>query len=599
MKKIERKLRKLIASLQKHEPDVVITEQPSQNLFVANGSLDCGISPEELRHFCSEHAAGTFDIYVRIHKPYSFVHFDLIQDAITLFEQFQGCKPYSSEKNVTFYFLYVQTVPNVALTNPATSVPVGLRLEENFVSEKEELLLIQLANDCISLWPDAGSKLKNRTVLHFGYDFIYTTNEPDIEKPAKQPIPDLCRSLCERMLFHGFISALPNQITVNFYEPGQGIPLHGDNSPLIKGEVVSLSLVSDAVMSFKKDTNEHYSLILPRRSLLILKDEAKDIWKHGISSKKYDLACDGRLLKRDKRISFTFRNVGLAENSSCSKSCCDCGTNDTDQSVTDLSSVENVYVHQVYEQIADHFDQTRHSLWPGVKRFIESISNGSLLLDVGCGNGKYLLCKKDIVNVGCDRAFALCNICRSKGFNIFQADCCDLPVLDDMFDAALSIAVIHHLPTENRRRRAVEEIVRILRPGGQALIYVWAMEQRRDGNESFYLKSGKRKEYSFCNDDEYPSSAESSSRSKEIFPVHKSRQQFQSQDLLVPWKLAKSKFNKSNYDDNDKQRETLLRYYHVFKENELQSLCQQVNRCIVVESYYEQGNWCIILKKEN
>ncbi|XP_003370907.1 conserved hypothetical protein [Trichinella spiralis] len=84
MKKIERKLRKLIASLQKHEPDVVITEQPSQNLFVANGGLDCGVSPEELRHFCAEHAAGTFDIYVRIHKPYSFVHFDSIQDAITL-----------------------------------------------------------------------------------------------------------------------------------------------------------------------------------------------------------------------------------------------------------------------------------------------------------------------------------------------------------------------------------------------------------------------------------------------------------------------------------------------------------------------------------
>ncbi|XP_003373085.1 methyltransferase domain protein [Trichinella spiralis] len=533
MKKIERKLRKLIASLQKHEPDVVITEQPSQNLFVANGGLDCGVSPEELRHFCAEHAAGTFDIYVRIHKPYSFVHFDSIQDAITLFEQFQGCKPYSLEKNVAFYFLYVQT----------------------------------------------GSKLKNRTVLHFGYDFIYTTNEPDIEKPAKQPIPDLCHSLCERMLFHGFISALPNQITVNFYEPGQGIPLHGDNSPLIKGEVVSLSLVSDAVMSFKKDTNEHYSLILPRRSLLILKDEAKDIWKHGISSKKYDLACDGRLLKRDKRISFTFRNVGPAENSSCSKNCCDCCTNDTGQSVTDLNSVENVYVHQVYEQIADHFDQTRHSLWPGVKRFIESISNGSLLLDVGCGNGKYLLCKKDIVNVGCDRAFALCSICRSKGFNIFQADCCDLPVLDDMFDAALSIS--------NRRRRAVEEIVRILRPGGQALIYVWAMEQRRDGNESFYLKSGKKKEYSFCNDDEIPSS--SLSTSKEIFPVHKNRQQFQSQDLLVPWKFAKSKFNKSN-DIDDKRREMFLRYYHVFKENELQSLCQQVSRCIVVESYYEQGN---------
>ena len=45
---------------------------------------------------------------------------------------------------------------------------------------------------------------------------------------------------------------------------------------------------------------------------------------------------------------------------------------------------------QVYEEISGHFDETRHKQWPNVAKFIESIDTGGLLLDVGCGNGKYL-----------------------------------------------------------------------------------------------------------------------------------------------------------------------------------------------------------------
>jgi SAM-dependent methyltransferase len=44
-------------------------------------------------------------------------------------------------------------------------------------------------------------------------------------------------------------------------------------------------------------------------------------------------------------------------------------------------------------------------------------------------------------------------------------------------DACISIAVLHHISTLTRRRQAVRELIRIVRPGGKILICVWAYEQ--------------------------------------------------------------------------------------------------------------------------
>lgn len=45
---------------------------------------------------------------------------------------------------------------------------------------------------------------------------------------------------------------------------------------------------------------------------------------------------------------------------------------------------------QVYDNIASHFSGTRHSQWPRVAEFMDSLQPGSVLVDIGCGNGKYL-----------------------------------------------------------------------------------------------------------------------------------------------------------------------------------------------------------------
>uniref|UniRef100_A0A8C9LDX0 Uncharacterized protein n=1 Tax=Pavo cristatus TaxID=9049 RepID=A0A8C9LDX0_PAVCR len=56
----------------------------------------------------------------------------------------------------------------------------------------------------------------------------------------------------------------------------------------------------------------------------------------------------------------------------------------------EASELEQEYVHRVYEEIATHFSSTRHSPWPRVVEFLRSLPEGSVVADVGCGNGKYL-----------------------------------------------------------------------------------------------------------------------------------------------------------------------------------------------------------------
>lgn len=65
----------------------------------------------------------------------------------------------------------------------------------------------------------------------------------------------------------------------------------------------------------------------------------------------------------------------------------------------EASELEQEYVHKVYEEIATHFSSTRHSPWPRIVEFLRSLPKGSIVADVGCGNGKYLGINEDLYMV--------------------------------------------------------------------------------------------------------------------------------------------------------------------------------------------------------
>ncbi|KAF9910174.1 Alkylated DNA repair protein alkB 8 [Linnemannia zychae] len=132
---------------------------------------------------------------------------------------------------------------------------------------------------------------------------------------------------------------------------------------------------------------------------------------------------------------------------------------------------EQQYVHSVYQAIAPHFSATRYKPWPVVEEFLKTMPTGYVGADVGCGNGKYIGVNDKLFMVGSD------SICGERGHEAMVCDGLALPYRPRFFDFAISIAVIHHFISPERRKAAIEEILRIVRVGGRVLIFVWALEQ--------------------------------------------------------------------------------------------------------------------------
>jgi ubiquinone/menaquinone biosynthesis C-methylase UbiE len=133
---------------------------------------------------------------------------------------------------------------------------------------------------------------------------------------------------------------------------------------------------------------------------------------------------------------------------------------------------------QFYENHAAHFSDTRFCIWDVVRDFGDKrFTKGTHILDVGCGNGKNMNYFKEKCNiVGIDKSDSLTTICNSRGLNVCTADISNIPYPDNTFDHIICIAVIHHIDSEEKRISAVNEMLRVLKPGGHILVTVWAYE---------------------------------------------------------------------------------------------------------------------------
>ena len=95
---------------------------------------------------------------------------------------------------------------------------------------------------------------------------------------------------------------------------------------------------------------------------------------------------------------------------------------------------------------------------------------GADVLDAGCGTGQnsIWLREKGFNVTGADFSeFALEQARRAHGIDFRLADLTDLPFADESFDAIFCIGVLMHVP---QIERALQELVRVLRPGGWLVI---------------------------------------------------------------------------------------------------------------------------------
>lgn len=311
---------------------------------------------------------------------------------------------------------------------------------------------------------------------------------------------------------------------------------------------------------------------------------------------------------------------------------------DTDFPVT--PDIEKKYVHGVYDAIAPHFSSTRYAKWPKVAYFLESLVPGSLVIDAGCGNGKYLGLNPQCFFVGCDLSSPLVSICSERGSEVLLADTLHLPYRTGSFDAAISIAVLHHLSTEERRRKAVEELARVVAIGGNILITVWAVEQEDKTLLSKWTpltlkysaewvgvgaksKSSKKlaaplqaiEEQDILtgatHDSDILKVVEQASMETmaENFSTQRTEgNSVEQQDFFVPWHLpyhraevagASAAAVAGGFARKDDKKAAVIynRYYHVFAEGELERLVSRVTGVRVLESFFDKSNWCVILQR--
>ena len=142
-------------------------------------------------------------------------------------------------------------------------------------------------------------------------------------------------------------------------------------------------------------------------------------------------------------------------------------------------------VKEVYDKIAPHFDVSRQRVWGSVRTFLTDLPSTVKILDLGCGNGKNMLFRKELNITGVDISPEQVKICRKKNLNVIEASITELPFENDTFDSMLCIATYHHIDNDIDRQKALHEMKRCLKQDGTVLITVWALEQHEGSTFAF------------------------------------------------------------------------------------------------------------------
>ena len=156
--------------------------------------------------------------------------------------------------------------------------------------------------------------------------------------------------------------------------------------------------------------------------------------------------------------------------------------------------------YEDYTAVAGDYDRTR--VPTGAEIILGCLAvagDGPLaslrVLDAGCGTGSYTAALRSHVGMidAVDLNPSMLQVARAKlgdtpgcPVALHEADIGTLPFEDGRFDAVMVNQVLHHLPDapHDRRtllRRVLGEFVRVLRPGGAAIINTCSHDQLRRG----------------------------------------------------------------------------------------------------------------------
>ena len=205
-----------------------------------------------------------------------------------------------------------------------------------------------------------------------------------------------------------------------------------------------------------------------------------------------------------------------------------------------MSTLISKKVQKFYNKHWKSFDASRVRIWEALREFILMLIEGSTILECGCGNGKNInyLQKLGFKVKGFDFSQKLIDVCKSRNYDVQFGNIIDIPFEDNSFDNVICIAVLHHLDKESDRLKAIDEMVRVCKPGGKILVSVWAVTQ--EDNE-------------------------------------KIKRNFHFGDNLVPYR-----------DDQ--------RYYYIYDQKHIDIFLSKT-KLPIVKKFWEKGNWFFIIEK--
>jgi len=214
-------------------------------------------------------------------------------------------------------------------------------------------------------------------------------------------------------------------------------------------------------------------------------------------------------------------------------------------------------VKDVFNEIAPSWYNYRH--WSIFRNELEALAGRwgqGRLLNAGCAHGPdFLPFRQGFELHGVDFAVEMLRLAQKySGKFAFSpdlavADVRCLPYADESFDWAIAVATYHHIKGKDNQLKALEELKRVLKPGGEAFITVWNRWQPR-----FW---------------------------------------FSRRETLVPWRTGEK---------------TLYRYYYLFSYAELERLAKKAG-FTVLQSFPESGyrfpikffsrNICLLVGRES
>ncbi|MFH1451807.1 MAG: class I SAM-dependent methyltransferase [archaeon] len=196
----------------------------------------------------------------------------------------------------------------------------------------------------------------------------------------------------------------------------------------------------------------------------------------------------------------------------------------------------------VWNEIASSWKEYRQKTPVAVLEFLSG--KKGKVLDLGCGSGRNFILSSGISYYGVDFSSPMIDLARKtakeKGIDLVEikkAEVFETSYPSEFFDYVVCFSVVNCIDSEEKRKKTLEEIFRVLKKGGSVLICSW-------GRGSSRIKNCKKECY-------------------------------------INWTI----------DENRKVR----RYTYIYDLNELEDLCSEVGFEIVKS--WEDGNVCLVLRK--